>query len=453
MIINSFKLFFLLSSINFIHTFFSIANAQTINTASAQHQLLNMPADTGFKKMNTDPRAAWFPKAGLGLFIHWGAIASYGGGDISWCMLANKSWPDDGTVTPNFYYNLMNDWKPQHFDADQMIKDAKAAGFQYAVFTTKHHDGYTLWPSKNSSLGTHTKLNNRDFVKEFVTACRKYKVKVGFYYSPPDWYYDRQYRNWSYDENILMDMDHKIISSLQTKPANHDAKRAKMVAAQLRELLTQYGKIDLLWFDGGNKEITNEEVRKLQPGIVINRRNGGGGDFGDSEGALPTKRFRGWFETCDPVWPNRWWSYSNSDSYANALEVLSNLIKLRAWGGNYLANIGPKGDGSIPQEAKAAMQEMAAWMKHSAEAVINVEGGNYPEKSTVPVTIKNNIVYAFAMPNHQAALKINVVKRPSQVILLRTGKVLPFDFEQQIVSITIAPQDRTRLPDAVKLIF
>jgi alpha-L-fucosidase len=432
----------------------TIAQAQNDSVANAQHQLLTMPVDShpGEKKFNPHPLAAWFPKAGLGLFIHWGAISTYGGVDISWGMLANKPW-DDGTVTPNFYYSLMDTWNPQKFNPDELIKKAKAAGFEYVVFVTKHHDGYTLWPSKYGDLGTQSKLKGRDFVKQFVDACRKNNVKVGLYYSPPDWWFDRKYRNWSYDENILLDMDHKPLTALPQKPADHDAKRKQLIANQVRELLTNYGRIDLIWFDGGAGEISNDEVRKLQPGIIVNRRNNAPGDYGDSEGMLPAKRFNGWFETCDPIWPTRWWSYSTSDHYDDAATILSNLIKLRAWGGNYLCNLAPDGDGAIPQPVVSAMQEMAKWMQHSKEAVVDVEGGNYPEVSKVPVTVKKNVLYAFALPGYQADLQIGTPLHPQKVILLRTGQSLTFKQEGNYLLVKIPPKDRTRLPDVVKIVF
>ncbi|WP_316836405.1 alpha-L-fucosidase [Pedobacter nutrimenti] len=437
-----------------LFTCITVSNAQNNDAARAQHQLLNMPADplAGTKKFNPDPLAAWFPKAGLGLFIHWGAISTYGGGDISWCMLANKSWPDDGTVTPNFYYSLMDKWNPQKYNPDEIIKQAKNAGFEYAVLTTKHHDGYTLWPSKYGDLGTQTKLNGRDFVKPFIEACRKYGLKVGLYYSPPDWWFDRKYRSWSYSGSLL-DMNHQPIASLPQKPADHDIKRKEMVANQVRELLTNYGKIDLLWFDGGTGEISNDEVRKLQPGIVLNRRNNGAGDYGDSEGKLPENRFNGWFETCDPIWPTRWWSFSTNDTYDEASTVITNLIKLRAWGGNYLANLAPDGDGAVPQPALTAMNEMAIWMKHSKESVADVEGGNYPEVSNVPVTVKNNILYAFALPGYQGTMKIGTSSTPKKVVLLRTGKSLQFKKDGNHLYVEIPPKDRTRMPDALKIIF
>lgn len=431
-----------------------MARAQNDSVAAAQHKLLNMPKGVGGgKNKNTDPRMAWYPQAGLGVFLHWGAIATYGSGDLSWCMMANKGWPDDGTVTPNYYYSLMNTWNPAKYNPDEIIKQVKAAGFEYAVLTTKHHDGYTLWPSKYGDLGTHTKMKGRDLVKPFIDACRKYGVKVGLYYSPPDWWFDRKYHNWSFDNKILLDMDHKPLVSLVPVPAGHDEKRKELVSNQVRELLTKYGKIDLMWFDGGSGEISNDEVRKLQPGIVINRRNGPTGDFDHTEGELPKSRTNGWFETCDPIWPTRWWAYSASDSYDDAATVLANLIRLRAWGSNYLANMALDGDGAIPSPALGPMRDMALWMKHSQESVTNVEGGNYPEKSVVPVTNKANTIYAFAFPNYQAELKISTSVKPKNVILLRTGQILKYRQEGDVLWVTIPPKDRSRMPDAVKISY
>lgn len=432
----------------------SMVFAQDRAIAVSQHTLLGMKMDSSASSdilYNPDPRAAWFPQAGLGLFIHWGAIAGYGGGDLSWCMLANKSWAD-GTVTPNYYYNLLKNWRPDKFNADELIRKARDAGFKYAVMVTKHHDGYTLWPSKSGDLGTQTMLNGADFVKPFIEACRKYGLKVGLYYSPPDWWFDRTYRNWSYNDSVFLDMDHKKISRREIPPSHNTARR-DMVAAQVRELLKNYGKIDLLWFDGGQAEISNAEVRKLQPGIVINRRNGEKGDYGDSEGARPTKRFKGWFETCDPVWPDRWWSYSTSDTYADACAVIRELVYLRAWGGNLLANIGPLADGSIPEAATIAMADMAVWMKHSGESVYGTFGGNYPEQANVPNTVKEKTVYAFLMPEIAGGAFISVHKKPVRAVLLRTGDSVDYRVENGQLRFTIPPSLRSRLPDVVKFEF
>jgi len=422
------------------------------STAKNQQKALGIPANVLSGKFNPDPKAQWFPRAGLGLFIHWGIAAIDGGIDLSWGMLANKSWINDGTVTPNEYYELIKKWNPSNFDMDKLLKLAKEAGFRYAVFVTKHHDGFTFWPSNYGEIGTKKTFNGRDFVREFSNACEKYGLKKGFYYSPPDWYFDRQYRNWSYDDSVWLDMNHKIATK-KIEPSNHDSLRTSMVKGQLYELLTNYGKVDLMWFDGGNGELPNSEVRALQPGIVINRRNNESGDYNDTEGRLPDKRFYGWFETCDPCWPTHWWSYSSSDTYDDASTFLTNLIKLRAWGGNYLANIGPLPDGSIPKCVYSIWNEIAVWMKHSGESVYETTAGYYPEKSSVPTTNKTNITYCFALPGFQGSIVLSGVEKPNKIVLLRNKQEISYVFKNGILSINIPAHFRTQLPDVVKIVW
>jgi alpha-L-fucosidase len=399
---------------------------------------------------NKHPDAQWFPDAGLGLFTHWG-IASVGAtGDISWGMLANKPWKDK-TVTPNTYYAWAKEWNPDKMNYDEILGKAKAAGTTYAVMVTKHHDGFTFWPSKHGDLGTNQFLGGRDFVKEFVDACRKHGLKVGLYYSPPDWWFDRQYKSFAY-KGPALDMDHKPVT-LPKKPADHDAKRKAYVAAQVTELLTQYGRIDLLWFDGGIGEIPNTEVRKLQPGIVINRRNGGGGDYGDTEGKPPTKRFKGWFETCETCWPSKKWSYTDDAGWDTAPEVIAELVGLRAWGGNLLANLGPKGDGSVPEQATAAMQEMADWMKHSRESVIGAGPGPFPEWVNVPVTTGKGVGYVHFLPAFKQTAVWKNAPTPKKAILLRTGAEVPFNMRDGNLHIDLAADLRSTNVDVVKLEF
>jgi alpha-L-fucosidase len=147
----------------------------------------------------------------------------------------------------------------------------------------------------------------------------------------------------------VLDMDHNPVT-LPRKPADHDAKRKALVTAQVAEILTNYGKLDLLWFDGGHGEIPNTEIRRLQPGIVINNRNGGSGDYCDTEGKPPTMRVKGWFETCETCWPSKKWSYTDVGGWDSAPEVIAELVGLRTWGGNLLANVGPKADGRVPEQ-------------------------------------------------------------------------------------------------------
>jgi len=429
---------------------------------------------------NKHPDAQWFPKAGLGLFIHWGIAAVQAKGDLSWVMLANKSWYD-GTVKPNDYYASIKDWKPDHVDYDKMLAAAKAAGFKYAVLTTRHHDGFALWPSEYGDLGTKYTFQGRDFVKEFVTACRKNGLKVGLYYSPPDWWFDRQYRSWAFSGEHL-DMDHKP-AKIPEMPPEHRKKRDDYIHGQLTELLTNYGKIDLIWFDGGDgSQMFGAEVSKLQPGIVNNGRNGSPCDYNIGEGSLPSKRFTGWYESCVPSWPQRMWSYREPTEYSSydAPMILTMLVTLRAWGGNLLANLGPKGDGSVPEAALKCWADMAKWMSHSSESIFGVSAGPWPEKINLPVTLRGNTAYVHFLPplpekmtgNPEGEKHFTLTKQiipslpartnsavwrdisaPVKVTLLRTGEDVPFEYDNRILTITPAASQRTMLVDAVKVMF
>lgn len=429
--------------------------AQTPDVASAQHLILGQQASGATQlesKRNTHSDAQWFPKAGFGLFVHLGIAAVDGGIDLSWPMLANKSW-EDATITPNNYWALADKWNPVGFKPHVWMKQAKKAGFRYVVLITKHHDGYTMWPSEYGILGVKQKLGGRDLVREFVDACRENDMKIGLYFSPPDWLFDAPYRNWDATGRTKLDTDHRPVEALPEKPADHDEKREEMVRNQVRELLTNYGKIDIMWFDGGHGEISNDEVRRLQPGIIVNRRNGELGDFGDSEGSLPTERFKGWFECNDPCWPSRWWGYSTSDRMDRGSEVIEKLVIMRAWGGNFLANVGPCGDGSMPTEALTAWEEISKWMKHSGESVYDITGGCFPEKANQPVTLKgDNIMYLHAFPNFHKELMVQEVgKIPVRAILLRTGEELAMEYKNGTLSVRIPPHKRTRQVDTVKI--
>ena len=399
---------------------------------------------------NRHPDAQWFPDAGLGLFIHWGLASVGATGDLSWGMLANKPWKDQ-TVTPETYYGWAKQWKPDHVDYDDLLGKAKAAGFTYAVMVTKHHDGFTLWPSNFGDLGTKGSLGGRDFVKEFVSACHKHGLKVGLYYSPPDWWFDRHYKSFAY-RGPALDMNHQPMK-LALKPADHETKHKALVAGQVTELLTNYGKIDLLWFDGGKGEIPNTTVRKLQPGIVINRRNGGGGDYGDTEGKLPTKRFKGWFETCETCWPANKWSYTEGAGWDTAPQVIEELVRLRAWGGNLLANLGPKGDGSLPEPAATAWGEMAAWMKHSRESVIGADPGPFPEQVNTPVTTRANVAYVHFLPGFNEAVVWKNARTPKQATLLRDGSKVEVVATGGTLRIELPASRRSDNVDVVKLEF
>lgn len=288
---------------------------------------------------NTNPGAQWFPEAGLGMFIHW-SISSVKELDLSWPMRAGTQigWrspklsadevkkimdsgdyfadheceKNDSCITPNEYFALAKDFNPKHFNPEKWIKAAKGAGMTYAVLTVKHHDGFALRPSAYGNFSTKNYLGGRDFVKEYVNACRKYGLKVGLYFSPPDWYFDGDFQNFMYYgvardyANIpALDRDLKPKTTIKTNEEKqaHYNEVAAFIKGQIEELLTNYGKIDVLWLDTdgvtvipkGNpawdKCISMDHIRKLQPGIVITPRLYGVGDYKtyESDKQIPTE--------------------------------------------------------------------------------------------------------------------------------------------------------------------
>ena len=293
---------------------FVSANAQNKDTknVNAEHGMINMATE----KVTTHslhPDAQWFPDAGLGLFIHWG-LASVKNLDISWPMIPGRALSDKKldseelarvvrekdfnlngkppVITPKAYFAMAKDFNPGKYDPDKWIKAAKEAGFKYAVLTTRHHEGFALWPSAYGNFSTKNYMGGKDLIKPFVDACRKYGLKAGLYYSPPNWYFDRDYMSFIYGKAYKSNPDlPKVDGNLNPRTIvkspeeikKHQEEYAAMVKGQVEELLTRYGKIDLLWFDGkppipnGNNVITQEEIRKLQPGIVINPRLHGKG--------------------------------------------------------------------------------------------------------------------------------------------------------------------------------
>lgn len=356
---------------------------QTI--VAEQHQEIGNSETKDFRiERTTHPEAKWFfEPVRLGLFIHYGISAVHGDLDISWGMMENpvRRAKGNGIATPREYWALAERFQPDQYNPEEWLRAAKDAGFDYAVFTTKHHDGYALWPTDAGDFSTKTYMGGRDLVREYVDACRKVGLKVGFYYSPPDWYFDRDYRSFmqgsrteAYPERPHKDIDHKdIVGELPEMPKEHYDRYVNYVNTQVRELLTRYGRIDLLWFDGSMTDLTNtitiEEIRALQPQIVVNDRFWGFG-IGDYcskyECHLPAQRPEGPWETCQIWHVGGGWSYvKNADKYRDLAITMHQYEVCKEWGGNLLLNIAPAADGSVPEAYYKAVKEFGDAVKAS----------------------------------------------------------------------------------------
>jgi alpha-L-fucosidase len=447
----------------------------------------------------THPDAQWFPDAALGLFIHWDP-AAVKGINIGWSdipgrriaarkepfpaaeverivreddyNLEGRAWP----VTPNQYWALAKDFKPDRYDPDKWLKAAKAAGFEYAVLTTKHHNGFALWPSRFGDFNTKNFMGGRDLLRDFVDACRRNGVKVGFYFSGPDWYFDREYYNFLYHGNEhpefpRLDADLKPRKKTHTpaETASHHKAYAELVKGQIEELLTNYGKIDVLWFDGkpsipnASAVITAERIRALQPGIVINPRLHGSGDYVTYERNLTiAKKATGWAEFCN-TWTNNW-SYVPQPFRANGF-VLGELAQSRALGVNYLLGVGPMANGELEPEVYRNMSVVEEWIKRNRAAIKHAKPLADTESASVPATASGAARYLFVIPKFKdgskyekdllppvdETLTLRGVSRHQSVILLRDDSPLEASFADGVITITLPAAKRTKLVDVVQI--
>jgi alpha-L-fucosidase len=303
-------------------------------------------------------------------------------------------------------------------------------------------------------------------------------MKIGFYYSPPNWYFDRNYMSFIYGRAYTtnpnlpkVDADLKPRTSEKTEDdiKKHQAEYAAMVKGQVTELLTRYGKIDLLWFDGkppipnGNAVITADEIRKLQSGIVINPRLHGKGDFVTFERNPPTKDPDGWAEFCN-TWTNSW-ANSNTQPFRSDAFVLGQFVAARAWGVNYLLGVGPTADGVFPDAVYQNMNVVKEWMKLNGRSVQHVQQLPADETASVPATANKNFRYLFVTPEFKAdgkydqdrlpvkdvELILKTSKQPLTVTLLGSGKKLNFSYTDGQVKIELPANMRTDLVDVVSV--
>ena len=302
-------------------------------------------------------RIRWFTDARFGMFIHWGLYALVGRGE--WVRYTEAIPPDE-------YHALAEKFQPRYFDAGAWARLAKAAGMKYMVLTAKHHDGFCLFDSQYTDFTSVRTAAKRDFVAEYVEACRAEGLGVGLYFSVKDWdfpaYFDGPERNpqgW--------------------------AKGVEHFHNQTKELLTHYGKIDILWFDcpddanfrGGWGDKTSdvwrsqelvEWAQRTQPGILINNRAGLPGDFRTPEQTIPHGGQPGVFESCVTM-THKHWGYCPSDHYKDTWRLLDELVSCVAAGGNYLLNVGPDPDGVIPLPACERLLAIGRWMQTHGEAI------------------------------------------------------------------------------------
>jgi alpha-L-fucosidase len=358
------------------------------------------------------------------------------------------------TTTPREYWKDAAQFDPQNYHPEKWLAAAKDAGFKYAVLTTRHHEGFALWPSASGNFHAP-----HDLVKPYADACRKVGLKIGFYYSPPDWHFTRDTFTFMYYKVKRLNPELPDLD-IDLKPCKRAPMTAQQKAAydahlrtQLTELLTNYGKIDYLWLDGKPSPFTPDEIRKLQPSILINDRAFGAGDVNThaAERELPaTRPAKEWWENCE-VWAKSSWAYVTEDWKPNA-RILEQFVRVRAWNGNFLLNVGPMATGDFPDIAYERIKEFGDWTRRNGESVFDVTDAPESESSNVPVTAHHDARYLHAVPSVTATkLEWRGARRPRAVTLLGDGSSLQHTYQAGVLTVDLPAEKRSPLVDVVRL--
>jgi alpha-L-fucosidase len=340
----------------------------------------------------------WFRDAKFGMFIHWGPV-SLTGGELSWCRGAKRPFDIAGGLSPmetdwdrlvvpkERYDNLYKEFNPIEFDADQWVRIAIEAGMKYMVFTAKHHDGFSNFQTRVSDYQIGNTPFKRDIVKELSDACHRAGLKFGVYYSQRDWYHPDYLQGDNSRYNQFM----------------HE---------QIRELLTRYGKIDILWFDSFGKSDLEKDwkiddlltmVRSLQPGILINNRlailgeyNKGPakywGDFDTLEQRVGKYQTRRPWESCMTLAGGQWLWKPDGQMFT-LKECIDKLVMSVCGDGNLLLNVGPMPTGQIEPRQTARLREIGDWLAKYGKSIYGTRGGPIVPASWGGATHKDNIVY------------------------------------------------------------
>ncbi|MGA2254809.1 MAG: alpha-L-fucosidase [Thermoguttaceae bacterium] len=412
----------------------------TIPGNSAALRLGETPAER-------DARLKWWREARFGMFIHWGPV-SLKETEISWSRAnSNPACPNNGAIPVAVYDNLYKEFNPVKFDARQWVSLAKTAGMKYMVLTAKHCDGFLLWDSKVSDYNIMHTPFKRDVCAELAHAAREQGIKIGWYFSPMDW----------------RDLDCR---------SARNAEFVKRMQGEIAELLTNYGKIDLLWFDYDGRsapwdqERTYALVKRLQPQIIIDNRLdlGGGQDAGSPQSISPhadyctPEQWIGGFDTQHP-WEScmtisrrgQWAWGGHSDGVKTYEECMGMLIRCSGGDGNVLLYVGPIPNGEIALEQANRLKEMGTWLAKYGESIYGCRGGPYKPAGNICCTCKGNVVYLHVLKWSGDTLALVALPKKIRSASLFGGGEVKMAQEGDQLTFTVAKKDQQPFDTIIRL--
>ncbi|MFQ6096335.1 MAG: alpha-L-fucosidase [Armatimonadota bacterium] len=310
-------------------------------------------------------RTQWWREAKFGMFVHWGVYALLGRGE--WVMYREK-------IPIPVYEKLQPQFRPLRFDENEWVELAQSAGMRYITFTSKHHDGFCMFDSKLTHYSSMYAPCRKDFVRLLTRACHQRGMKIQYYYSLLDWHHP------DYKTNL--------------------PRYVEYAHGQVRELCTNYGKIDGIWFDGGWEHSAEEwksrklhhMIRQLQPHALINNRARYDGDYTTPEQKVPGAPMDQLWETCMTI-NNSWGHNARDRNFKSARQLVQTLVDVVSKGGNFLLNVGPLPDGRIPEEQAYRLRQVGAWMQRNGESIYGTTGSPFRETPWGRCTAKGDRLY------------------------------------------------------------
>jgi len=375
-------------------------------------------------EMDKDKRMAWWREARFGLFIHWGLYAIPAG---EWKGETNHAeWILTTAPIPVAEYEKFAPrFDPVKFNPSEWVKTAKDAGMKYIVITSKHHDGFCLFDSEKTDYDVMDATPfKRDIMKELAEECRKQGIKMCWYHSIMDWHHPDYLprRKWEIRSAEGADFDRYV----------------EYMKGQVEELLTSYGEVAVMWFDGEWEHTWTQErgidlydfVRSIAPDVIINNRVGKGragmagtydpetasGDFGTPEQEIPATGLGYDWETCMTM--NDHWGYNKNDhNWKSTEDLIQKLVDIASKGGNFLLNVGPTAEGLFPQESIDRLKAIGDWMRVNGESIYGTTASQFEQLEWGRSTTKDNLLYlhVFDWPEDGKLLVPGIISQAQKI--------------------------------------
>jgi len=368
----------------------------------------------------------------FGMFIHWGPV-SLKGTEIGWSRGAE--------VPIEEYDNLYKQFNPTKFNADEWVRTAKDAGMKYMVITTKHHDGFCIFNTRETGFNIMNSPFRRDPVKELSEACRKQDIAFGTYYSVCDWHHP--------------DFPRGSPGGKTRKPNPNLDNYEQYLRKQVQELIRQYGPLLVIWFDVP-QEFNAERgkgvvdfVRSLQPNILINNRCADPGDFDTPEQRVGTLQTQRPWETCMTLC--RQWAWKPDDKMKSLKECIDVLVRCAGGDGNLLFNVGPMPTGKIEPRQVQRLKEIGRWMARYGQAIYGTRGGPYRPGPWGAATSKGNTLYVHILKWEGDTITLPAIDRKVLSSSVLTGGKAHVRQTAEGIEMFVAPADRQELDTLVVL--